>query len=86
MVSCSASPGDLADRHEPNRIPELQTVKALRVLRSLILTEAKMRKCGRFVLIAIMLALAATALTLGNAGKAQAEPPDPCHYFGFCDE
>jgi hypothetical protein len=49
------------------------------------LTEAKMRKCGRFVLIAIILAVAATALSLGNAGRVQAEPPNPCH-FGFCDE
>jgi hypothetical protein len=57
-----------------------------RTLLGLILTEAKMCKCGRFVLIAIMLAVAATALSLGNAGRVQAEPPDPCHYFGFCGE
>jgi hypothetical protein len=31
-----------------------------------------MRERGRFVLVAIMLAAAATALTLGNASRAQA--------------
>jgi hypothetical protein len=51
-----------------------------------VLTEAEMRKCSRFVLIAITLAVAATAVTLGNAGRAKAEPPDPCHYFDFCSE
>jgi hypothetical protein len=40
---------------------------------------------GRFVLIAIMLAVGLTAITLSAANRAQAEPPDPCHY-GFCDE
>jgi hypothetical protein len=48
-------------------------------------TEAKMRKCGHFVLIAVMLAVAVTSLSLGGASRAQAEPPDPCH-FGFCGE
>jgi hypothetical protein len=38
---------------------------------------------GRFVLIAIMLAVGVAAIGLAN--RAQAEPPDPCHY-GFCDE
>jgi hypothetical protein len=44
-----------------------------------------MGKYGRFVLIAVMLAVAVTALSLGGAGRVQAKPPDPCH-FGFCDE
>jgi hypothetical protein len=44
-----------------------------------------MRKGRRFVLIAIMFGVAAAALSLGNAGRAQAEPPSPCH-FGFCEE
>jgi hypothetical protein len=44
-----------------------------------------MRKCGRFVLFGIMLAVAATALT-GSGGNAQAEPPDPCHYFAYCGQ
>jgi hypothetical protein len=40
---------------------------------------------GRFVLIAIMLAVGITAISLTGANRAKAEPPDPCHY-GFCDE
>jgi hypothetical protein len=51
-----------------------------------MLTEPEMRKGRRFVLIAITLAVAASALTLGNAGRAKAEPPELCHYFDFRSE
>jgi hypothetical protein len=69
----------------PGEFPDYKPLQG-RTWLGLTLTEANMRKCGRFVLIAIMLAVAATALSLGNAGRVQAEPADPCHYFGFCDE
>jgi hypothetical protein len=41
---------------------------------------------GRFVLIAIMLAVGVTAIGLSGVNRAKAEPPSPCHYYGFCDE
>jgi hypothetical protein len=37
---------------------------------------------GRFIL-AITLAVSVTAISLN---RVQAEPPSPCHYYGFCDE
>jgi hypothetical protein len=74
-----------ADPNEPSRFPELQTVTRPRTLLGPILTEAEMRKCTHFALIAITLAVAATAVTFGSAGRAEAEPPNPCHY-GFCEE
>jgi hypothetical protein len=43
-------------------------------------TAATMGKCRRIVLIAIMVALGVTALGLGGAQQARAEPPDPCRH------
>lgn len=46
-------------------------------------TEATTGRCGRIVLIAIMLAVGVTAFGLGGANQARAEPPDPCEH-GRC--
>jgi hypothetical protein len=42
-------------------------------------TEAK-GKCRRIAVLAILIAVGVTALGLGGAKQAQAEPPDPCHH------
>lgn len=39
----------------------------------------------RIVLIAIMLAFGVTAFGLGSTKKVQAEPPDPCIIFDYCE-
>jgi hypothetical protein len=38
------------------------------------------RKGRRLALLAILIAVGVTALSLGGARQAQAEPPDPCHH------
>jgi hypothetical protein len=42
-------------------------------------TEAN-RKGRRMALLAILIAVGVTALSLGGTRQAQAEPPDPCHH------
>ena len=46
---------------------------------SFLLTEAN-RKGRRLALLAILMAVGVTALSLGGTRQAQAEPPDPCHH------
>jgi hypothetical protein len=46
---------------------------------SFLLTETN-RKGRRIGLLAIVIAVGVTALSLGGAKQAQAEPPDPCHH------
>jgi hypothetical protein len=46
---------------------------------SFLLTEAR-GKGRRMALLAILMAVGVTALSLGGAKQAQAEPPDPCHH------
>jgi hypothetical protein len=41
-------------------------------------TQADIGKCGRIALIAIVVAVGVTALGVGGAEPARAEPPDPC--------
>jgi hypothetical protein len=41
-------------------------------------TQAEIRKHGRIALIAIVVAVGVTALSVGGAKQARAEPPDPC--------
>jgi hypothetical protein len=46
---------------------------------SFLSTEAN-RKGRRLAVLAILMAVGVTALSLGSAKQAQAEPPDPCHH------
>lgn len=47
-------------------------------------TAAKIGKCRRIFLIAIMVAIGVTAFGLGGAKQVRAEPPDPCEH-GRCE-